>query len=317
MLAKIIAWLVRWIIVFIQALPLKFVAALGRAGGAVAWWVDARHRRVMMENLSACFPEKSRGQVRAIARENMLRIGENYVSALKTAALTPEELDLVCTVKGVENLPSFTKPGSPKNCIVAIGHFGNFELNTILGKKVPGARPAATYRGLNQPALNEIMQMIRERSGCAFYERRSDSAALRNALNEGKVLLGLLSDQHSGNGGVWGPFLGRNCSTTSAPAILALRYDAALYTAICYRTALAHWTIEVGQGIPTIENGQPRSVEAITRDINSALEAGVLRDPANWFWVHNRWKKPKAKQIQNGSSEAALRAGPAMETGSP
>jgi lauroyl/myristoyl acyltransferase len=29
------------------------------------------------------------------------------------------------------------------------------------------------------------------------------------------------------------------------------------------------------------------------RDINRAFELAVRRDPANWFWVHNRWKMPK------------------------
>ena len=26
------------------------------------------------------------------------------------------------------------------------------------------------------------------------------------------------------------------------------------------------------------------------RDVNAAFEAAIRRDPANWFWVHNRWK---------------------------
>ncbi len=48
--------------------------------------------------------------------------------------------------------------------------------------------------------------------------------------------------------------------------------------------------IESGEEIPTRENGQPRSVAAITLDINRAFEVAVRRDPANWFWVHNRWQ---------------------------
>jgi KDO2-lipid IV(A) lauroyltransferase len=28
-------------------------------------------------------------------------------------------------------------------------------------------------------------------------------------------------------------------------------------------------------------------------DVNRAFEAAVRRDPANWFWVHNRWKPAK------------------------
>ena len=26
------------------------------------------------------------------------------------------------------------------------------------------------------------------------------------------------------------------------------------------------------------------------RDVNRAFEIAVRRDPANWFWVHRRWK---------------------------
>jgi lauroyl/myristoyl acyltransferase len=316
MMEKFIARLARCLVLLVQALPLKFVARLGRAGGALAWWIDARHRRVMLENLAACFPEKSVAEIREIARENMLRIGENYASAVRTAAMDVDAVAEVCEVAGAEKFRQFSAGTSPQNCIVAIGHFGNFELNAILGNKVHGLRPVTTYRALNQPALNEVMQMIRGRSGCVFYERRSEAGALRNALNEGGVLLGLLSDQHS-KGGVWGPFLGRNCSTTSAPAVLALRYDAELLTAICYRTALARWKIEVGDPIPTHENGEPRSIEAITGNINRAFEKAVLRDPANWFWVHKRWKAQKIKPNRTDSVEASLPAGPAIETGSP
>jgi len=25
-------------------------------------------------------------------------------------------------------------------------------------------------------------------------------------------------------------------------------------------------------------------------EVNRAFEAAVRRDPANWFWVHRRWK---------------------------
>jgi KDO2-lipid IV(A) lauroyltransferase len=100
----------------------------------------------------------------------------------------------------------------------------------------------------------------------------------------------LLADQHAGNSGLRISFLGHDCSTTSAPAVFALRYHCALRTGICYRVGLARWRIEAGAEIPTHENGVPRSSEAIMRDVNLAFEQAVRRDPANWFWVHNRWK---------------------------
>jgi KDO2-lipid IV(A) lauroyltransferase len=83
--------------------------------------------------------------------------------------------------------------------------------------------------------------------------------------------------------------------TSPAPAIFALRYNCPLHTAICYRVGLAQWEIEVGDEIPTRENGAPRPTQAIMRDVNRAFETAVRRDPANWFWVHRRWKGCESK----------------------
>jgi KDO2-lipid IV(A) lauroyltransferase len=63
-----------------------------------------------------------------------------------------------------------------------------------------------------------------------------------------------------------------------------------LTTGICYRVGAAKWRVEFGERIATHENGAPRRSEAIMLDVNRALEAAIRRDPANWFWVHRRWK---------------------------
>jgi KDO2-lipid IV(A) lauroyltransferase len=287
------------LVALVQALPLRWVARLGRMGGALAYWIDARHRRVALRNLTMCFgQEKSPVEIRALARENFRRIGENFACAAKTAAMTPDELRTHCIFVGAEKILPRQPGENPQSRVVAIGHFGNFELYARFGQFVPIYQCATTYRGLRQPSLNRLLQSLRERSGCLFFERRTEGAALKAAMNGSALLLGLLADQHGGDGGLRLPFLGHDCSTSAAPAVFALRYNCPLHTGVCYRVGLARWQIEAGDEIPTRENGRPRSSEAIMRDVNCAFEAAVRRDPANWFWVHKRWKpahvrKPK------------------------
>ena len=281
----VLYWLARTFIACIQLLPLKLVARLGRAGGALAFHLDARHRRVTLKNLTLCFaPEKSAAEIHALAQENFRRLGENYLCAVKTAAMTFEELRPHLEFVGNECLPRKTDDTAPRNVVVAIGHFGNFELYARLQSVLSGYQGATTYR-----ALNRLMQDLRARSGCLFFERRADGHALRRRMEQRGMVLGLLADQSAK--GMRAPFLGHDCNTGLAPAILALRYDAELYTQICYRVALAKWRLEFGEKIPTHENGEPRSSAAIMLDVNRALETAVRRDPANWFWVHRRWKK--------------------------
>jgi Kdo2-lipid IVA lauroyltransferase/acyltransferase len=282
-------WPARALVALIQSLPLPLVARLGRAGGALAFWADARHRRVALQNLQMCFgQEKTPREIRALAKENFRRIGENYASAVKTAAMTPEALQPHFRFIGADKILPHEADAGPQSRIVAIGHFGNFELYARFGQFVPIFKCATTYRALNQPALNRLMQSLREHSGCRFYERRTEGKLVRAHMGDTGLLLGLLADQSMT--GLRAPFLGHDCSTTLAPAIFALRYKCPLHTAICYRVGLAKWEIEVGDEIPTRENGHPRSSGDIMRDVNRAFEIAVRHDPANWFWVHRRWK---------------------------
>ncbi len=308
---RLLVLIARALIALLQALPLTWVARLGRAGGGLAYVLDARHRRVAIENLRQCFgAELSPPAIRRLARENFRRVGENFSCAVRTAALSAEQIPKILTVSGGDRARAALADRA-RGVVVAIGHFGNFELYARANQFVPGFQFATTYRALRQPALNALLQDLRERSGCLYFERRSDASALREAMNSRRVMLGLLADQHAGDRGLPVPFFGRECSTSAAPAVLALRYHCPLHVAVCYRTGLARWSIEIGDEIPTVIDGHPRPIEDIARDMNQAYEVAVRRDPANWFWVHRRWKtvhrrpRPAAPAEANGPQPVA------------
>ena len=283
----IVYFLGRGFIALLQLLPLRLVARLGRLGGALAFRFDARHRRVVLDNLQMCFGnEKSADEINALAKENFCRIGENYCCAIKTAGMTADEL---------RPYVEFVNPGQlqpPRRLVMAIGHFGNFELYARFQNFSSGYQCATTYRALKQPELNSLLQSLREKSGCLFFERRTDGPLLRAAMRKDNIILGLLADQSSH--GLRGAFLGHDCDTGLAPAVFALRYHCELYTAFCFRVAPAKWRLEIGDRIETHEGGSPRSSADIMRDVNRSFEKAVRRDPANWFWVHRRWKGPGA-----------------------
>ncbi|MEY4917398.1 MAG: ADP-heptose--LPS heptosyltransferase 2 [Verrucomicrobiota bacterium] len=299
----IVYWLARLFIACVQALPLTLVARGGRAIGALAWVIAPKHRRLVLENLTLAFKsEKSAEEIHTIAKESFRRIGENMICAIKTAGMTFEALRPHLEIAPNLPLPA-SQPGvTLPNFVFAIGHFGNFELYARFQSLRTDYQTATTYRALKQPGLNRLMQEMRERSGCLYFERRFEGTELRTAMNRGGVILGLLGDQSSR--GLRAPFLGRDCDTGLAPAVLALRYGCDLYTAFCFRTGLAKWRLEVGDKIPTHENGHARSSEDIMRDVNLSYEKAVRRDPANWFcWVHRRWKAERVKKQKKAKME--------------
>ena len=295
----------RALIAVVQSLPLTWVAQLGRMGGGVVYWLDGRHRRMALHNLTLCFGrEKPLAELRALAKENFRRIGETYCCAIKTPAMDDAGIRKVLEVVGVEALKHKKEGSRSDGHIFATGHFGNFELFSRLSVFISGYQFAATYRALRPETLNQLLESLRTVSGIRMFERRTQSAALKKAMSEGGMLLSLVSDQSARDHGIALPFFGHPCFTTPAPAVFALRYGCSLFAPICYRIGLGRWRIEIGGQIPTHQDGRRRSVEAITREINDVMEAAIRRDPANWFWVHNRWKTGN-KPVSLGPTQRA------------
>ena len=71
-------------------------------------------------------------------------------------------------------------------------------------------------------------------------------------------------------------------------ATLAIRTNAAVIPSAVYTSGFARWRVVVEEEIPY----DPANPERLTADINAVLERQIRQSPADWFWVHNRWKTP-------------------------
>tara|TARA_B100002052_G_scaffold296742_1_gene325846 strand:+ start:156 stop:1082 length:927 start_codon:yes stop_codon:yes gene_type:complete len=290
----------------IRLFPLKLIGLVGRQIGFVFYYIDGRHRRVAVNNLSNCLGNsRSQKEIIALAKENFRRLGEVYLSALKTAFIPPEKLSGILSVRG-DNLIDRSKldDGSDPSYMLAVGHFGNFEMYGKSGHFEPGYDLGTTYRGFKQPWVDKLIKSLRGKSGCTFFDRRFDGAKLKKFMARSKTITGLLADQSAGRSGILLPFFGHPCSTNAAPALFSLRYNLRLHGCYCRRLGLGRWELELSQEIPTKIAGQARPVEDIMTDVNALYERYILEDPANWFWVHDRWKRAdRAKK--RGTPKAA------------
>jgi lauroyl/myristoyl acyltransferase len=307
----ILGWFARFLIWLLQIVPLVWAARAGRFAGWMAWMLDRRHRRAALENLRLAFSsEFDEPKIQSIALEHFKRLGENYACAIKTASMS--DADLQPHLQFINY--SQTLPPSKGISVYAIGHFGNFEIIARMQAWAGNRRLITTYRALRSKVLDDLLQGLRRKSGILYFERTRDAAALRSTLHGGDILFGILSDQHAGKRGLWIPFFGRHCSTTAAPAIYALRFKAKLFVGTCYRTRLAQWCLELSEPIPTHHpDGSARSAEEIMTEVNRHLETSVRRDPANWFWVHRRWKAPSAFQRESAKPETIVDEKPASD----
>ena len=281
--------LYRAVAALLCALPLTAVFRLGWALGWLGYWIAPPYRRLVLHNLTIAFGrEKSPAELRALARKHFATLGANIFSNIKLPTLSAEEIRAVVTVEGLETLQAGNKIGS--GFVMVISHLGSWEMFAQLSPIFFGCKVGTIFQALSNPGIDAEVRRDRARLGLELFERKAGFIKACQFMREGGAV-GILMDQHAGDAGLWCPFFGRLASTTTLPATLALRTGAWLIPAAVHTAGVARWRCIIQPPVPT--NGE--DANAITARLNPVLEAQIRRQPADWFWVHNRWKTPRPK----------------------
>jgi lipopolysaccharide heptosyltransferase II len=170
-----------------------------------------------------------------------------------------------------------------------LSHIGNWELQAQMFPPVIGfVRNSTIYQPLANRYIDRHVRELRARAGVELFDRREGFQKAIELLRDGGAI-GILSDQHAGDQGLWVPFFGKLASTTSLPALLTKRTGAALLGTAIYTEAPGRWRMVFADRIDAAGD----SVEAMTTKANELIATQIRRAPEDGFWLHNRWKTPR------------------------
>ena len=268
-------------------LSLPFVFSLGKFLGTSVYYLSGKYRRLVIRNLTIAFEgEKSEKEIRALARNHFSTLGANLLSSFKLARMSKEEVHARIQWENLETLTNSCKNGS--GTIGIISHLGNWELLVRIPEFIPNYSYATIYQRLGNRYIDAEIKKGRELQGMKLIERKEGFNQAMKLLREGGGL-GVLVDQHAGDGGLWTPLFNRLASTSPLAATLAVRTGARIVPVAVYTEGLAQWRFVVSPPILPTEHDR---IETLTGTINQALEKQIRVSPQDWFWVHNRWKTP-------------------------
>jgi heptosyltransferase II len=272
----------------VAALPLSFLFGFGEFLGVCAWMFSAKYRRLATRNLEIAFSnEKSPRELRELVRRHFRQLGANLLCSAKLTQMQPEKILERVEVENIEAMAREFRAGVP--VVLVLSHLGTWEVFAQLMPKFVGfVRNASVYQGLGNRFIDEHVRRTRSQTGLELFDRHDGFDPVIDLLRSGGGV-GVLSDQHAGDHGVWTPFFGRLASTSPLPALLAKRTRAALIAAGVYTTGRARWRMVFTERFD--QTGV--SIGVLTSKINEVIEQQILRAPEDWFWVHNRWKTPQ------------------------
>jgi len=286
----------------LKLVGMKTLYRLGRAAGAVAWYLLPQRRNIVERNLRIVLNPALRGkELQKLSRENFKRTIANFLCSAKTATLTDEQLKHCVTVGGHEQFAAPVLEGRGQVC--AIAHSGNWEALARIRAFYPEVeRYGSMYRQFDNPLMEEYVYQRRTERGTQMFSKEGGIKAPMKMLKEGGAL-GVLSDQFVWEG-VYVPFFGKVTGTTPLPALLRKRAGADM-VAIAVRTdAPGHWIADMGNVVDF--SGSDGSLAGDTIEVNRGLETLIRESVLDVFWMHHRWKSIDRFAPQDKKTAALL-----------
>ena len=275
-------WLLHW-------LPLPLLAALGSGLGWVLFHFAGARRRVALRNIELCFPERNVAQRRALVREHFRWLARSLLERSLLWHASPERLRRLIRVEGDVQLAERTWKEQQRSTLWLVPHF--------LGVDVAGAavqlhqrRPGVDiYAPQSNSVLDAALLKGRSRLGKdEFYRRQDGARAVVRAIKRGLAFFNPADMDFGPRDAAFVPFFSHPAATLLAPSRMARGLNMVVQPVVAEM-------LPGGQGyvvrfLDPWDDWPTDDAAADAAAMNAFIEAQIRRCPAQYLWVHKRFK---------------------------
>jgi len=265
-------------------LPFPLLWTLGMGLGGLGYLLASARRRVVLRNLAFCFPYLTERARRRLALRHFGYLGAAACTQGLVWVSSRRRLERIVKLRHRERIDEPIR--NRRNLILMVPHFMGLELG--------GAALTALicpvsymYQKIRDPVIDHQMHRGRSRFGAVSVERNDDLRRMVREIRQGTPLF-YLPDQDPGRRGIFVPFCGIPTATVPMLSRFA-RLGAA--QVIPLHTRYLPW----GRGLeltfdPPLDPFPTDDQVADTALMSRTIEARIRTTPAQYFWVHRRFK---------------------------
>ena len=273
-----LVWLLHW-------LPLPVQAALGCGVGRVLHRFARSRRAVALRNLEVCLPELSAEQRRALAREHFQWLGRSLLERGLLWYASPARLKRLIRVEGDVQLAE----RSERPVMWLVPHFMGLDIAGVATQLFQKRLVASIYQAQSNAVLDDAMRRgrLRFNQGDVF-SRQESALPLVRAVKRGYAFFNLPDMDFGARDAAFVPFFGVPAATLLAPSRMARALGMTVQPVVAEM-------LPGGQGyrvrfLPAWDDWPSDDPVADTRRMNEWIEAEIRRCPAQYLWVHKRFK---------------------------
>jgi KDO2-lipid IV(A) lauroyltransferase len=264
--------------------------------GRLLWKYYHRGRQRALDNLRASFPDKDRQWLCETGRRSFEHLVMMVVDVIFTTKLVRKDnWRDYSRYKNAERAKWMMK--EEKGLLMVTGHYGNFEIiGYLMG--LFGFNVYSIARPLDNKFISRYVYGVRERAGQKIIDKKGAAGLMDNLIVEGATLC-FIADQDAGRKGIFVDFFGRPASTYKSIGLLAITHNLPIAVGFARRIGNRFFfEISVNRIIfPREWADKPDPLKWVTQEYTKAIEDFVREDPAQYWWLHRRWKhRPKNEQ---------------------
>lgn len=262
-------------------------------------WLAARlmksRARIVRTNLALCFPQATQAQRTAWFHEHFYLLAQSVVDRGLCWFGKPEAVKEAIVIAGLDGLGDLLK--AKRRIILLAPHF--IGLDAAATRLTMYLEESATmYTRQSDPDVDQVVREGRGRFNKVNLVSRHDGVrGLMRHLRNG-IPVYYLPDMDFGlSGAAFVPFFGVPAATLLTTAQIAKTWDAAVVPIVSRLDAVSgKYQVDV---LPALE-GFPGddTPEAATARLNALIENWVRMDPAQYYWVHRRFKTRPAGEAR-------------------
>lgn len=267
----------------VARLPLPWLQRLAGVLGWLAGGLLVTRRHIAARNLALCFPQLDERQRADLLAANLRDSGRMLVEfALAWFGSEAKIAEIPCRVDGLEHLERARAEG--RGVLLVGGHFSHLELCArLVSRRI---RISGMYRVMDDAVFEQAVLAARLRYAQAMFTKDELRATVKYLKRGGTVWYAPDQDMR-GKESVFVPFFGVPASTITATHHLARLSGAQVLPFFHRREADGGYTLRLEA---PLANFPSDDVVADTARVNQAIEAMVREAPAQYLWLHKRFK---------------------------
>ncbi|UDG79624.1 kdo(2)-lipid IV(A) palmitoleoyltransferase [Candidatus Steffania adelgidicola] len=279
-----LTWFGLGILCLLVQLPYRLLLRLGAFLGYMSKPFLKRRLSIARRNLELCFPDMDRVSLEETLKNNFTSLGIGLMETGMAWFWSDARVKRWFNVSGLQHLHAARYHGRG---VMIIGiHFMSLELG---GRAMGLCQPMmAMYRPHNNKVMELIQTWGRMRSNKAMLDRK-DMRGMVNALKQGETVWFAPDQDYGPRGSIFAPFFAvPQAATTRAIYTFVRLAQPNLMPVVLIRkqNGLGYQLL-----IQPHLSDYPQNDEMIaTCYINRIVEREILRAPAQYLWLHRRFK---------------------------